>query len=64
MGDLAREWTSFWDIASPQYAARMLTESYGGGAGAAAAHCADAAEADGRQEDHQFWRAVLDQLKA
>jgi hypothetical protein len=62
MSEDALNWNSFWDLASPAEAARVLTEFYGPAAAEAAAHCAAAAQDDGRESDHRFWMAALAEL--
>ncbi len=64
MSDQSLYWTSFWDVASPRQAARALAAFYGQDAEGAAAHCAQAAKHDGRDEDHHFWLAALDEIRA
>ena len=56
-------WNSFWDLASPEEAARALWEFYGAGAAEAAVSCAIAAKNDSRESDYRFWMAVYDDLK-
>jgi hypothetical protein len=63
MADESPDWQSFWDLASPEEAARILLESYGADAIGAATECAETAEGDGRETDHQFWIAVLAHLR-
>jgi hypothetical protein len=57
------EWKSFWDLLSPKEAAQYLTETYGAGAIDSASHCAETAQSDGRETDHQFWLTVLAHLQ-
>jgi hypothetical protein len=57
------DWKSFWDLASPAEAARLLREQYGADATDSAAECARMALADSRDTDHQFWLAVLAHLR-
>ncbi len=64
MGSQPSDWQSFWDIASPKQAAEALRHFYGSAAPQAAAHCALAAEADGRDTDQRFWQAVEAELAA
>lgn len=64
MGDQPLDWQSFWDIASPKQAAQALLHFYGAAAAQAAAHCALAAEADGRDADRRYWQAVEAELVA
>lgn len=52
------DWSSFWDLVSPDAAAAALTEFYGAAAARAAARCAAAAQSDNREADHRFWQAV------
>lgn len=52
------DWKSFWDLVTPEQAARVLREEYGAGADAAAAQAAVDALADGRDEDSRFWDAA------
>lgn len=57
------DWRSFWDIATPQDGATAITEIYGSaGAAAAVRQCVAAARDDDRNEDCQFWTAVLECL--
>src|SRR5688572_4582869 len=58
------DWQSFWDIATPAQGATAMVEIYGPGAATAVLTCAAAAANDERQEDYQFWRAVLTCLQA
>ena len=64
MGSQPSDWQSFWDIASPKQAAQALLQFYGAAAAQAAAHCALAAEADGRDADRRYWQAVEAELAA
>jgi hypothetical protein len=57
-------WCSFWDLASPDQAARALSELYGARAAEAAARCASAARRDGRHRDYRFWVAAFVKLYA
>jgi hypothetical protein len=52
------DWSSFWDLATPEEAAAMFREFYGPSAAQAAAQCASAAKKDDRDSDHRFWLAV------
>jgi hypothetical protein len=63
MADFLDAWQSFWDIASPQQAAKAMASTYGEAARRAALQCAAAAEADNRLEDSRFWCAVAWQLR-
>jgi hypothetical protein len=58
------DWRSFWDIATPQQGATALIEMYGPAAAEAARKCATAALDDDRNEDYQFWTAVLTCLES
>lgn len=58
------DWISFWDLASPDRAAREMAGLYGRDAARAAAVCALAARADGRDEDYSFWFTVFERLRA
>jgi hypothetical protein len=58
-----QDWKSFWDLGTPAEAAQFLRETYGADAIASASECAEAAQADGRETDHQFWLAVLANLQ-
>lgn len=64
MGEDFFDWTSFWDLASPEQAARTLAGLYGPDAARAAADCALAAADDDRDEDYRFWLAVFARLRA
>ena len=64
MEEQSLRWTSFWDLASPERAARVLVAMYGTDATLAAAHCALAARTDERREDARFWHAVFRRLRA
>lgn len=59
MAEEGGEWKSFWDLSSPEEAARTLRQFYGAAAAKAAADCAAAAQLDGRDEDCRFWTATL-----
>ena len=56
-------WSSFWDLANPEQAARELTVLHGAKASAAAC-CALTAYSDGREEDYRFWKAVFYELQS
>lgn len=60
----AEGWNSFWDVATPEQAARELITSAGAGAADAAISCADAAQRDNRDADFRFWMAVFRIVKA
>ncbi len=62
MAQDAFNWKSFWDIATPEEAARILTEWFGMMAAQLAVDCALAAGSDHRDDDRRFWLAVLDSL--
>lgn len=64
MGKDSVNWTSFWDLASPQEAARLLCKLHGPNATRISAECALAATGDGRNEDYNFWLAVFRDLRA
>lgn len=65
MEDCCANWTSFWDLTSPQEAAEWLINRYGAGAATtAAAHCALAAYGDERDEDYRFWKTVFGRLRS
>ena len=51
-------WSSFWDLATPEEAAATFRELYGASAVEAAKQCAKAAGKDNRESDHRFWLAV------
>ncbi|MGF1611296.1 MAG: hypothetical protein ACFCUQ_17975 [Kiloniellales bacterium] len=53
------DWSSFWDLASPDEAARALRGIYGRDAARASAECLLVATTDGRTDDCRFWMAVL-----
>ena len=55
-------WESFWDLANPEQGARGMRDIYGDHAAEAAASCAEAAQADDRDEDYRFWTAVAARL--
>lgn len=57
-------WRSFWDVTSPEKAARWMQETYGTQAATAAAHCALAADSDARPADYRFWLAVFKLVRA
>ena len=59
----SRDWKSFWDISTPDRAASEVALIYGEDAALAVAQCSLGAKADGRDEDHRFWLAVLDCLR-
>lgn len=59
----SRDWKSFWDISTPDRAAAEATLIYGPKAALAVVQCSLGAKADGRDEDHRFWLAVLDCLQ-
>lgn len=52
------DWESFWDLATPEQAAGILFDFYGGGAAGQAADSAVAARADNREADAEFWDAT------
>jgi hypothetical protein len=54
------DWRSFWDITTPQQGADVIVEMYGPAAVDAVLSCAAAAQSDNRDDDYQFWAAVLD----
>jgi len=56
-------WTSFWNLASPEWAAGALVEFYGVDAALAAAHCGLAAYADDRDDDYRYWFTVFRTLR-
>ncbi len=56
-------WRSFWDLFSPEEAARVLIVFHGSNAALAAAHCGLSAHGDGRNEDYRFWVAVFYKLR-
>ncbi len=62
MAQDAFNWKSFWDIATPEEAARILTGWFGMMAAQLAVDCALAAGSDQREDDRRFWLAVLDSL--
>jgi hypothetical protein len=62
MEEDSHNWCSFWDLASPDQAARALSEVYGAGAAEAAARCASAARRDGRYSDYRFWAVTFVKL--
>ena len=62
MAQDAFNWKSFWEIATPEEAARILTEWFGIMAAQLAVDCALAAGNDQRDDDRRFWLAVLDSL--
>ena len=55
---------NFWDLASPEAAADLMTELYGAAAATAAVDCAFAALADNRNEDYRFWAAVFSKVRS
>ena len=57
-------WSSFWDLATPEQAARMLSRLCGPDAALAAAYSGMAARADDRDDDYRFWLAVFARLRA
>ena len=57
-------WSSFWDLATPEQTAQELTALHGAEASAAAACCALTAYSDGREEDYRFWKAVFYELQS
>lgn len=59
MAHNSTEWRSFRDLATPQQGADFILEIYGPAAAEAALSCATAAQNDDRDEDYQFWAAVL-----
>lgn len=58
------DWKSFRDIATPEAAARVLTDWYGRHAARHAAECGLAARGDDRDEDYRFWCDVFAMLRA
>ncbi len=62
MAQDAFNWKSFWEIATPEEAARILTEWFGMMAAQLAVDCALAAGNDQRDDDRRYWLAVLDSL--
>ena len=54
--------TSFWEVASPDQAAYAFVELYGSNAMEAARECAESATADDRDADRRFWLAVMTAL--
>ena len=62
MAQDAFNWKSFWEIATPEEAARILTDWFGIMAAQLAVDCALAAGSDQRDDDRRFWLAVLDSL--
>jgi hypothetical protein len=63
MFEASRDWTSFWDLATPSEAAAALRDSYGSEAAETAQECADVAKQDDRETDHFFWLAVAAELR-
>lgn len=61
---IVSRWKSFWDLASPEEAARHLAELYGPYAIVAATHCAATACVDHRYDDLRFWLAALSRVIA
>ena len=57
-------WESFWDVSDPETASIAMLEIYGAAAPMAASNCAAAALADGRNEDHRFWRQAQSCIEA
>jgi hypothetical protein len=64
MGQAVFDWESFWDITTPEDAARILFDWYGARAARIAAECGLAAHGDDREEDYRFWYAVFARLRA
>jgi len=62
MAQDAFNWKSFWEIATPEEAARILSEWFGMMAAQLAVDCALAAGSAQRDDDRRFWLAVLDSL--
>lgn len=58
------DWHSFWDIVTPQDGATVMIEMYGLGATEAVLGCVAAARTDNRDQDCQFWTAVLQYVRA
>ena len=61
MTDVPEDW-SFWRLASPARAARIVTEMYPGQAKLVVMRNIIAAERDQRPEDRWYWLAVLVRL--
>ena len=57
-------WSSFWDLATPEQTARELMALHGAEASTAAACCAITAYSDDREEDYRFWKAVFYELQS
>ncbi len=57
------DWKSFYDLTTPQEAARLMRKWHGDGAQSAAAENGLVAYADNRPDDKRFWAAVLIALK-
>ncbi|MDJ0944965.1 MAG: hypothetical protein QNJ30_15970 [Kiloniellales bacterium] len=62
MAQDAFNWKSFWDIATPEEAAHILSGWFGVMAAQLAVDCALAAGSDQKDDDRRFWLAVLDHL--
>ena len=60
--DESSGWSSYWDLAAPSQSAAILRDWYGRNAPAAAALNAKCARDDDRDEDYEYWMAVLRHL--